>query len=178
MRYTVDDITCLVSDLGLSANFEESLNYKMGGGFYPYLAPEIWRQDSICTTQSDIYAYGLLLWELFSYVEPHTNLEKKDSIYRLTDFKNMVLNGYTPKIPPSADSNWCELIRRCWHSDPNKRPTFSYILRVLEQPRNPLSPNSIEEILGPIDLQISIDKSNDSNNSDSSHPYGGYGYVD
>lgn len=45
---------------------------------------------------------------------------------------NEIVNG--PKLPNTISSAYRDLIKRCWSSDPNKRPTFSQIVEELKKP--------------------------------------------
>lgn len=56
-------------------------------------------QNRILTTKSDVWSFGILLWELFSFGEtPYQDIE----IYQL---KRNLLNGYIMEKPPYANAN-------------------------------------------------------------------------
>ena len=67
-----------VLDFGLAAptNKEQS-----SGGSYAYMAPEIWRDEPI-TVSSDLYAVGVLAYEIFAGRHPHdiTSLQFIDNV--------------------------------------------------------------------------------------------------
>ncbi len=44
-----------------------------------------------------------------------------------------VLEGERPRIPSSCPKEWGELMKRCWATDPTRRPTFSKIVKALEE---------------------------------------------
>jgi serine/threonine protein kinase len=56
-----------------------------------YMAPEL-LQNRTYNRSVDVYAYGMLLWELFSYEVPYQGLE-------LADIRDVVLSGERPAIP-------------------------------------------------------------------------------
>jgi len=76
------------------------------------------------TEKSDIYSFGLLLWEI-AVVEPLFNLMEPKKIAA------QVLKGVRPIIPPSCPSELSSLMTRCWDDDPHLRPTFQEIVKEL-----------------------------------------------
>jgi serine/threonine protein kinase len=55
------------------------------------MAPEL-LQNRTYNRSVDVYAYGMLLWELFSYEVPYQGFE-------LADIRDVVLSGERPAIP-------------------------------------------------------------------------------
>ena len=103
-----------------------------------WLAPEI-LQGKPFTTASDVYPFGIVLWELMTWMVPYTSQGEAvhhAAVVYLTVFKNE-----RPKIPPNAElmggpcpvyPEYCQLMEQCWHADPKKRPTFAEIVCVIE----------------------------------------------
>ena len=73
----------------------------------------------------DVYAYGVNMFTIITEEEFFGNCHRIQIGQNVTD-------GKRPKIPDSTPSNWKDLIERCWHQDPNKRPNFTEICDLLE----------------------------------------------
>ena len=90
-----------------------------------WMSPEL-LQGSPCSLQSDMYAFGMILWELASRTIPFKG-KKKKLIHQL------IITGKTPPIPPDTPENLAKLIKLCWSMDPLKRPTINQALAILNQ---------------------------------------------
>ncbi|CAI2161737.1 17053_t:CDS:2 [Funneliformis geosporum] len=106
-----------IGDLGLSqpAN-NTSLNNEIYG-VIPYIAPEIFNGAPF-TKASDVYAMAMIMWELTTGCKPFANI-KHDThlIFEIIDGKRPVITNDTPEC-------FADLMRRCWYSDPLKRPSI------------------------------------------------------
>lgn len=87
-------------------------------------APEILREEEF-TQQSDIYAYGLILWELYTRRHPYSNRGPPQFLYEIED---QILARERPPIPSDCPPEFERLIRACWANDPNERPSFPIII--------------------------------------------------
>ncbi|EXX57070.1 kinase-like domain-containing protein [Rhizophagus irregularis DAOM 181602=DAOM 197198] len=113
-----------IGDLGLSqpAN-STSLNNEIYG-VIPYIAPEIF-QGVAFSKKSDIYSMSMIMWELTTGCKPFDNIEHNtELIYRIID-------GKKPKITNDTPDCYANLMRKCWDSDPLKRPSAKEILEVI-----------------------------------------------
>ncbi|KAL3982584.1 Protein tyrosine kinase family protein [Acanthocheilonema viteae] len=71
------------------------------------------------TEQSDVWSYGILLWEIFSLGKvPYPQVDNDNLVNYLQEGNRME----QPKLAPDDIYN---LMRQCWLSDPNNRPMFS-----------------------------------------------------
>ena len=59
----------VISDLGISKSSTESTDNNMIYGIIPYIAPEIFEEQKY-TTVSDIYSFGMIMWELMTGRKP------------------------------------------------------------------------------------------------------------
>eukprot|EP01127_Copromyxa_protea_P019571 TRINITY_DN6391_c0_g1_i3.p1 TRINITY_DN6391_c0_g1~~TRINITY_DN6391_c0_g1_i3.p1 ORF type:complete len:828 (+),score=128.23 TRINITY_DN6391_c0_g1_i3:229-2484(+) len=131
-----EDWTTKVADFGLSLQLREGHVVSRFGGNVKYSAPEILdvRYQSKLSgrpevyeysEKTDIYSYGLILWEIVSlkalFVRPREYAGKKG----LTRY---VLEGHRPPIEKAWSDSLKQLLRRCWHADPVQRPTFEEIV--------------------------------------------------
>eukprot|EP00457_Paulinella_chromatophora_P010307 gb/GEZN01010405.1/.p1 GENE.gb/GEZN01010405.1/~~gb/GEZN01010405.1/.p1 ORF type:complete len:214 (+),score=30.28 gb/GEZN01010405.1/:379-1020(+) len=89
--------------------------------------------------QSDIYMYGIFLWECFAQSEPYPELGHKEAA------RHVVLEGLRPNLPESWPLGYRELMTQCWHPDPEQRPKsmeqVTQRLKVLQATFTPLSVN-------------------------------------
>ena len=95
-------------------------------GTVPYIAPEVLNRSTY-TYKSDVYSFGILLYIMKYKKVPFDNCDKCQYLYQVAVKKERPnLNKSVPKV-------YRNLIRSCWDDDPNKRPTFDYIINELEQ---------------------------------------------
>ena len=78
------------------------------------------------SSKSDVWAYGILLWEIATYGKsPYQGVELAN-VYHLLD------SGYRMECPDNCPLNLYELMRRCWTWEPVNRPTFADIYSDIE----------------------------------------------
>ena len=76
------------------------------------------------TTKSDVWSYGVTLWEIF------TNGELP---YRgILDLIQYLKEGNRLQTPSNAPPEVAQLMHHCWRERPHERPTFSDIVTVLD----------------------------------------------
>ncbi|CAB4422039.1 unnamed protein product [Rhizophagus irregularis] len=114
------NIKAITGDLGLSA-IEPSDDDDEIYGIIPFVAPEIF-QGAKYTKASDIYSFGMIMWELMTGRRPFWDISH--DTYLIIE----ICDGCRPPIITNAPEGYIELMNECWHSDPVKRPTDSYLL--------------------------------------------------
>ncbi|KAF9593490.1 hypothetical protein IFM89_023602 [Coptis chinensis] len=118
--------TVKVGDFGLSRlKHDTYLTTKTGKGTPQWMAPEVLRNEP-SDEKSDVYSYGVILWELATEKIPWDNLNSMQVIGAV-GFMNQRL-----EIPNDVDPQWVSLIESCWHSEPQSRPTFQELLESLK----------------------------------------------
>ncbi|KAF0551475.1 kinase-like protein [Gigaspora margarita] len=118
-----------ITDFALSKQLDEesmSSNSSIKGSL-PYLESQCFvnprhKRDK----KSDIYSFGVILWEISSGKPPFQNIETTSMISHIFQGKREVPIKDTP-------SKYIELYKNCWDSDPNNRPETRAILYTLEQ---------------------------------------------
>lgn len=76
--------------------------------------------------QSDVWAFGVLLWEIATYgVSPYPGVD-------LTNVYHLLESGYRMDCPQGCPPTVYELMKQCWMWSPADRPTFSMIHHALE----------------------------------------------
>ncbi|ONK78744.1 uncharacterized protein A4U43_C02F21970 [Asparagus officinalis] len=114
--------TVKVGDFGLSRlKHETYLTTKTGKGTPQWMAPEVLRNEP-SDEKSDVYSYGVILWELVTEKIPWDNLNSMQVIGAV-GFMNQRL-----ELPKDLDPQWVSIIESCWHSDPQLRPSFQELL--------------------------------------------------
>eukprot|EP00041_Stephanoeca_diplocostata_P026580 m.718937 g.718937 ORF g.718937 m.718937 type:complete len:771 (+) comp22997_c1_seq34:676-2988(+) len=122
------DLTCKVADFGLSKSLDDDSEYfRSEGGKIPirWTAPEAMAQKKY-TTSSDVWSYGILLWEIMSGGErPYADM---DNLKVVTE----VDRGYRMPEPDNCPKALHRLMLRCWEADRRRRMEFADIAANLE----------------------------------------------
>ncbi|XP_020866554.1 RGS domain-containing serine/threonine-protein kinase A isoform X5 [Arabidopsis lyrata subsp. lyrata] len=119
--------TVKVADFGLSRiKHETYLTTKTGRGTPQWMAPEVLRNEA-ADEKSDIYSFGVILWELVTEKIPWENLNPMQVIGAV-GFMNQRL-----EVPKNVDPQWISLMESCWHSEPQHRPSFQEIMEKLRE---------------------------------------------
>ncbi|KAG8135202.1 hypothetical protein E2320_008244 [Naja naja] len=118
-----------ISDFGLSRDvYEEDSYVKRSKGRIPvkWMAIES-LFDHIYTTQSDVWSFGVLLWEIVTLGgNPYPGIAPE----RLF---NLLKTGYRMEKPENCSEEMYNLMLHCWKQEPDKRPTFAEISKELEK---------------------------------------------
>ncbi|XP_057472011.1 serine/threonine-protein kinase CTR1-like [Actinidia eriantha] len=121
-KYTVK-----VCDFGLSRSKANTfLSTKTAAGTPEWMAPEILR-DEPSDEKSDVYSFGVILWELVTLQQPWRNLDPRQVVVAV-GFK-----GKRLEIPGKVNPQVASLIEACWTNEPWKHPSFSFIMKSLQQ---------------------------------------------
>lgn len=142
-----DDCRCVISDFGQSEMKSEASRIsgiQFRGGTLRWQSPELMGGLSTLTPAIDVYAYAISCIEILSMGEMPWPLMDDDAVRFFVLKENS-----RPVIPPDFTSPaLCELLRLCWHSDPNARPSFSTIIAALQELRDAAGPSG-NELLTP-----------------------------
>ncbi|GFT25730.1 vascular endothelial growth factor receptor 3 [Nephila pilipes] len=111
-----------ICDFGLAKDCYKYSNYiKKSDGLLPikWMAIESIR-DRVFTTKSDIWSFGILLWELFTLgSNPYPGVEINEEFFK------KLKNGYRMEKPEFAPEKIYQLMKNCWLDDPNDRSDFT-----------------------------------------------------
>ena len=117
----------MISDFGLARELPKDLEaLTQCVGTPLYMAPEI-LQGGIYGEPADVYAYGMLLYELVTTKTPFQG-EGLNS-YQLSQ---SVLKGRRPQIDGGVAEEWKSLIEKCWDQEPEARPTMEEVVDMLK----------------------------------------------
>uniref|UniRef100_A0A8C7EVY6 Tyrosine-protein kinase receptor n=1 Tax=Neovison vison TaxID=452646 RepID=A0A8C7EVY6_NEOVI len=118
------DFTVKIGDFGMTRDVYETDYYRKGGkGLLPvrWMAPESLK-DGIFTTHSDVWSFGVVLWEIVTLAEqPYQGLSNEQVL-------KFVMDGGVLEELESCPLQLQELMRRCWQQSPRLRPAFTHIL--------------------------------------------------
>eukprot|EP00051_Salpingoeca_urceolata_P011725 m.145602 g.145602 ORF g.145602 m.145602 type:complete len:685 (+) comp17227_c0_seq4:56-2110(+) len=117
-----DDWTVKIGDFGLTRDMYSRTYYRMTGAAplpIRWMAPEA-LEDGLFTTQSDVWAFGITLWEILTFAKlPYGHrLDNVQVVEKVTD------EGFRLESPPSCPPGAYALMRRCWEEDPADRIGF------------------------------------------------------
>eukprot|EP00123_Amoebidium_parasiticum_P009354 comp19418_c0_seq1/m.22502 comp19418_c0_seq1/g.22502 ORF comp19418_c0_seq1/g.22502 comp19418_c0_seq1/m.22502 type:complete len:716 (-) comp19418_c0_seq1:183-2330(-) len=120
-----------VSDFGLSEKVDGNF-WQGAGGQLPvrWLAPECLDMTrQLYSEKSDVYSYGVLVWEVFTDgAVPWNQFKDIHSVIRaVMEGRKMDIPKDCPERPPIK-----QLIRTCWETEMDCRPTFQQILALFE----------------------------------------------
>ncbi|KAM4534312.1 receptor-type tyrosine-protein kinase FLT3-like isoform 2-T2 [Odontesthes bonariensis] len=112
-----------IGDFGLARDIDNDSNYVVRGNVrlpVKWMAPESIFQG-MYTMKSDVWAYGILLWEIFSLgVTPYPGVKVDHTFY------SMIERGFKMECPYYA--NEYGMMCKCWALDPCNRPSFSKLV--------------------------------------------------
>ena len=74
--------------------------------------------DCVFSSQSDVWSFGIVLWELFSLCQmPYPGMSLSQLVQGLK-------NGYRMDKPEYATNYIGSVMAECWNAIPSQRPTF------------------------------------------------------
>lgn len=158
-----EDYVLKLADFGLTRNLQQFDYYKKTtDGRLPvkWMAPEA-LFDRKYTPKSDVWSYGILLWEIFTlggYPYPSVPVEALFALLK---------EGHRMKRPPYASSKMYGIMQRCWQEEPDARPCFKTLVEELD---NMLTSSLTEEaylLLQPLESPMSTSDSQYSSMSQS-----------
>ncbi|XP_077950112.1 ephrin type-A receptor 7 isoform X3 [Gasterosteus aculeatus] len=166
------NLVCKVSDFGLSRVIDDDpeavytttgkmqdimhliftpatdLRFTEQGGKIPvrWTAPEAIQYRKF-TSASDVWSYGIVMWEVMSYGErPYWDMSNQDVIKAIDE-------GYRLPAPMDCPPGLHQLMLDCWQKDRAERPKFDQIVGILDKMiRNP---NTLKTPLGTCTRPIS-----------------------
>ncbi|KAL9930183.1 PDGF- and VEGF-receptor related isoform 1-T3 [Glossina fuscipes fuscipes] len=119
-----EDNIVKICDFGLARSMYKSDNYKKQGEAplpIKWLALES-LSDHIFSTYTDVWSFGIVLWEFFSLAKvPYPGMDPNQSLYlKLKD-------GYRMEKPPYANDDLYDIMLECWSTNPERRPLFNVL---------------------------------------------------
>ncbi|XP_072173172.1 angiopoietin-1 receptor-like [Diadema setosum] len=120
-----DDYVCKVTDFGLSRSDEVYVKTTAGRLPVRWMAIESLNY-SVYTTKSDVWSFGVLLWEICTLGgTPYPGLTCAELYERLP-------LGHRMEKPLNCEDEVYNIMRQCWRDRPHDRPTFDQLHTVLK----------------------------------------------
>uniref|UniRef100_U3IED5 receptor protein-tyrosine kinase n=1 Tax=Anas platyrhynchos platyrhynchos TaxID=8840 RepID=U3IED5_ANAPP len=117
-----------ICDFGLARDVVNDSNYIVRGNArlpVKWMAPESLFEGTY-TMKSDVWSYGILLWEIFSLgVNPYPGIQVDANFYKL------IQNGFKMDRPYYATKDVYCVMQSCWALDTRRRPSFSRLVSSL-----------------------------------------------
>ncbi|XP_063295362.1 receptor-type tyrosine-protein kinase FLT3 [Pelobates fuscus] len=117
-----------ICDFGLARDVMNDPNYVVKGNArlpVKWMAPES-IFEGIYTIKSDVWSYGILLWEIFSLgINPYPGIPVNANFYKLLQ------SGFKMDQPFYCTDEIYFLMQSCWAFDSKKRPFFPQLVSFL-----------------------------------------------
>ncbi|XP_077575532.1 KIT proto-oncogene, receptor tyrosine kinase b [Stigmatopora nigra] len=118
-----------ICDFGLARDITTDSSYVLRGNArlpVKWMSPES-IFDCVYTYESDVWSYGILLWEIFSLGNsPYPGMQVGSAFYRL------IQEGHRMSKPEFAPIEMYDMMLSCWNQDPLKRPSFRKLVERTE----------------------------------------------
>uniref|UniRef100_A0A7N4P4U9 Tyrosine-protein kinase receptor n=1 Tax=Sarcophilus harrisii TaxID=9305 RepID=A0A7N4P4U9_SARHA len=128
-----EDFTVKIGDFGMTRDIYETDYYRKGGkGLLPvrWMSPESLK-DGVFTTHSDVWSFGVVLWEIATLAEQPYQGMSNEQVLRF------VMEGGLLEKPDNCPDMLFELMRMCWQYNPKMRPSFLEIIGSIKDELDP-----------------------------------------
>jgi len=112
-----------ICDFGLARVVDENERMTDNIGTPHWMAPELLQPSQGYDFKVDVYAYGIVLWEILTSQIPYDGLMATQIIAQV------LMSDFRPQIPSNTHNGFRNLIEECWDRDPSKRPSFVDIIK-------------------------------------------------
>ncbi|XP_037342593.2 tyrosine-protein kinase receptor TYRO3 isoform X1 [Pungitius pungitius] len=123
-----EDMVVCVADFGLSKKIYSGDYYRQGSVSklpVKWIALES-LADNVYTTQSDVWAFGVTMWEVLTRGQtPYPGVENSE-VYEF------LIRGERLKRPSDCREDIYEVMHSCWSPVPKCRPSFQHLVSQLE----------------------------------------------
>ncbi|RHZ88735.1 hypothetical protein Glove_21g102 [Diversispora epigaea] len=150
-----------IADLGLCRNIGISTDFVYG--IIPYVAPEIFK-DSSYSQASDVYSFGMLMWEFTSGHRPFFNRSHNQNLI------HEIIGGLRPEFTDDTPKVFIDLMKSCWDSNALNRPIITEIREKFN--KWCWGKENEDQFIRAENLRISTERKG--NNYDSYHPEATY----
>ena len=123
----IGNIRVVITDYALQQmlNENELETYRSTLGPLKWMAPECIENNSSSTFQSDIYAFGITMWEIITGQEPYPDVDPVDTAI------HVLVKERRPQSYAFIPEKIQNLMKQCWHKDKDKRPNADKVVQTL-----------------------------------------------
>ena len=123
-----------ISDFGLGALVTTTSfgpSRMDAGGTVGFMAPELLISGAEVSKEADVYAFGMLVYEIIAGVQPY-------GLRKVWEVPMLTLQGWRPPRPDApvpagfGQGTW-EFAERCWDGNPTRRPSARAALEHFER---------------------------------------------
>uniref|UniRef100_A0AAG5CYD8 mitogen-activated protein kinase kinase kinase n=1 Tax=Anopheles atroparvus TaxID=41427 RepID=A0AAG5CYD8_ANOAO len=116
--------TLKITDFGLAREAYRTTRMSAAGTF-AWMPPEVIKSGTY-SKASDVWSYGVLLWELLTGEVPYKGFDSLSVAY------GVAVNSLRLPVPKTCPEAWGKLMKSCWEIDPHRRPSFREIEKDLD----------------------------------------------
>eukprot|EP00051_Salpingoeca_urceolata_P033708 m.21939 g.21939 ORF g.21939 m.21939 type:complete len:993 (-) comp6609_c0_seq1:64-3042(-) len=128
--------TAKIADLGQATVLaQQGMQLTAGPGTPLYMAPEVMqagpRMAVAYNTSSDVYAAGLIMYEMFTQKVPFIG---DNAMLTTGDLPTAIRRGLRPVLADESPPGLCSVIQRCWAHDSSRRPLATVASDLMQHP--------------------------------------------
>ncbi|XP_071506660.1 ephrin type-A receptor 3-like [Diadema antillarum] len=129
------DLVVKISDFGMASDIYQTGYQRLST---ERVRPVKWasletNKEGKCTIESDVWSYGIVLYEIFTNGGmPYEGMDGREVVRRVQD-------GYRMRKPESCPMDVYQNMRRCWLTNPADRPSFLSLIEEFDRKITELS---------------------------------------
>ncbi|CAI4229175.1 unnamed protein product [Auanema sp. JU1783] len=117
---------CKICDFGTSKDLTQSFASNSWVGTAAWMSPELIKQSEKITIATDVWSYGVVLWEMLSHEVPFKDFSEFQVYTQISE------QGITLAIPEQCPIPLKEILYGCWKMVPKERFSMKIIKEKLE----------------------------------------------